>query len=86
MRSVRRRWQRHQRERAFAGVKFGRDVIMGARVFEEHGQGALPVGMARDRDSRGFASWRALAVGADDEMRRVANVVSVNQFDGVAEP
>ena len=63
-------WQRHQRERAAAGVELGRKVAMGQAMGEKRGQRALPVGVKAGLEPGGAARFRIPAVGADGEPGR----------------
>ena len=62
--------QRHQRERAGLGVKFGRRVVMGTAVAEVEGERSLAVGSAVSIDAGSGAAQRTAPLSADREARR----------------
>ena len=67
MRRAGRRGQGHQRERPLAGVEFGRDVVVRARVGEHDRQRALRIAAHANRNPGGAPRRRSAPVRADDQ-------------------
>ena len=81
------RRQRHQGERAAAGMEFGRKIAVGQPVGEKRGQRALAIAMHTRLEPGGAACFRIPAVGADGEPGRDRACVFQPRPDGLgAEP